>query len=335
MAMMKKTDTRYSIGDVVLIRNEARKKFHATYFGPFKILETNWLGTYVLATIDGEQVLRKLVHGSRLVQYWPSNASENLQTAMTSSWNEIAAEHNETILQPSLEILEVLNEQEEVPRTYHELSLMSKASWKALYRSGDRMIQVGEEEATKAIIAARQRRARTQENRAIISSARSEAKEASKLAKKQAIDIKKAISKTASETRKANRTQQIAEILQAKEEKVQHKAKNRALALAEKTKRLDPATHQRSDIIGAITPDVEVAERRILRKKTRPVSKGVVSPLLGAQKAPRRLSNTNRGKTTRIRNPDRQETTIQDEVPRQRTETTYSLRAKPRKKKIQ
>ena len=58
-------------GDVVLIRNEARKKFHATYFGPFKILEANWLGTYakknllIISSDNDLDRLRGLVNGWR------------------------------------------------------------------------------------------------------------------------------------------------------------------------------------------------------------------------------------------------------------------------------
>jgi len=125
---LRSIDTGYSEGDYVILRNEAKQKFEATYFGPFRVLKKLWFGTYILETGDN-RVLRKPTHGSRLLRYYRHDANKETRIALTSAWVRRLREINETLEEASPEVLEVLNLEDITPPTYHDLSLMSKREW--------------------------------------------------------------------------------------------------------------------------------------------------------------------------------------------------------------
>ena len=138
---LRPVDTGFEEGQWVVLRNSARQKFEATYFGPFKILKKLWFGTYILETNDG-RVFRNPTHGSRLLNYNFEASPENQQILTASTQNRLRRE-GEQIINPSEEMLKVLDSRE-IPPTYTELSLMPKNEWVAQQRSGDRSGKVGE-----------------------------------------------------------------------------------------------------------------------------------------------------------------------------------------------
>ena len=58
---------KLDIRDWVLVQHESPQKFEAKWFGPYKIIDKQALGTYSLASISGHK-LRALVHGNRLLK---------------------------------------------------------------------------------------------------------------------------------------------------------------------------------------------------------------------------------------------------------------------------
>ncbi|KOS36099.1 hypothetical protein ACN38_g13208 [Penicillium nordicum] len=59
------TKTSFKPDDWVLVRNESKKKFESTWFGPYKVVQSHPLGIYALAEPSG-RVLRNLINGARL-----------------------------------------------------------------------------------------------------------------------------------------------------------------------------------------------------------------------------------------------------------------------------
>jgi len=155
---LRDVDTGFEIGQWVVLRNNARQKLEATYFGPFKILKKLWFGTYILETND-ERVFRNPTHGSRLLEY-RGDAPDSQETLTSSIQTRLRKEPND-IVNPSDEMIEVLNSRE-VPPTYMELSLMPKSEWATQQRSGDRSGKVGEgfDAASQTLIRERRRRQR-------------------------------------------------------------------------------------------------------------------------------------------------------------------------------
>jgi hypothetical protein len=56
---------KFATGDQVLLRNLKKTKFRSHWLGPYNVVKSHPLGTYALATPNGD-VLRNLVHGDRL-----------------------------------------------------------------------------------------------------------------------------------------------------------------------------------------------------------------------------------------------------------------------------
>ena len=180
---LQKTDLSFEEGSWVLLENPMKQKLHATYLGPFRILRKRFFGTYTLETDDG-RVLKKLVHGSRLIRL---NAhSDDIKTLMVSAFRKVHgrteksdAIPRETLREASNEVIQLLDEYEdELPPSYKELSLMSRKEFedqeKKKTLSGDRKRQVGEgipfEQAQKediqygnALIADRKQREKLQQ----------------------------------------------------------------------------------------------------------------------------------------------------------------------------
>jgi hypothetical protein len=121
-------------GTLVIMRNEERHKFEATYFGPFRVLEQRPFGTYVLETMEG-RVLKHLVNGARLLIFTVTTDSEEVRTIMSSAMNRQLREMNERLEKPDAQTLVELDKDAVVP-TYSELSTYSKEEWELRKRHG-------------------------------------------------------------------------------------------------------------------------------------------------------------------------------------------------------
>ena len=149
---LKASDLSFEEGSWVLLENPAKHKLHATYLGPFRVLRKRFFGTYALETDDG-RVLKKLVHGSRLIQL--NAPTDNVKTMMVSAFRRVQGKieksntiPREPLREASEEVVRLLDEyEEELPPTYRELSLMSKKDFELREKegrlSGDRKSQVG------------------------------------------------------------------------------------------------------------------------------------------------------------------------------------------------
>ena len=136
----------------MLLENPAKHKLHATYLGPFRVLRKRFFGTYTLETDNG-RVLKKLVHGSRLIQL--NAPTDNIKTMIVSAFRRVQEKieksntiPREPLREASEEVVRLLDEyEEELPPTYRELSLMSKKDFELREKegrlSGDRKSQVG------------------------------------------------------------------------------------------------------------------------------------------------------------------------------------------------
>ena len=125
----------------MLLENPAKHKLHTTYLELFRVLRKRFFGTYALET-NNSQVLKKLVHRSRLIQL--NAPTDNIKTIMVSAFRRVQEkiEKSNTIPQEPLrevseEVVRLLDEyEEELPLTYRELSLMSKKDFKLREKEG-------------------------------------------------------------------------------------------------------------------------------------------------------------------------------------------------------
>lgn len=148
-------------GDWVLLRNEKKEKLHATHLGPFRIFKKLWFGTYLLETGD-ERVFRKLTHGSRLTKVYGNDfkARKLMTAAYRQALNRMGDEN--PIREADGDVLDELNKEEPRIPAYRDLSLMSKAQWIEMDRTGVRKLKVGEgQNDAERTISNRKRRART------------------------------------------------------------------------------------------------------------------------------------------------------------------------------
>ncbi|KAJ6105307.1 hypothetical protein N7523_010117 [Penicillium sp. IBT 18751x] len=141
-----------------LIRNETGKKFESKWFGPYRVLQSHPLGTYALAEPNGH-VLRMLINGSRLLE-----ANVDAPTTLwTSSAARTALRRAGIQVERPEEVRTVLEIDEDLPN-YSDLSTFTRKEWEEFKRSGARFESVGEELATRRVIAkemAKTRRRRT------------------------------------------------------------------------------------------------------------------------------------------------------------------------------
>jgi transposase InsO family protein len=128
----------------VLVRNEAKQKFESNWFGPYKIIKANPLGTYALAE-PGGRVLRNLVNGRRLVNAHVSNPNQ-MWTTSGGKWQ--LRRQGDKAIHPFDGRLAV-DKDSEVPPSYLEMSTISRKEWEELIRSGVRSRLVGEDQVVQ------------------------------------------------------------------------------------------------------------------------------------------------------------------------------------------
>jgi hypothetical protein len=109
-------------------------------------------------------VLRKLVHGSRLVLF--AKAIEAEWKTKGATFFRRIQEDKETLENPSPEVLEVLQDEPRIP-SYRELSLITRTEWLQQERTGvhSRLVREGGDAAINKTILARRRRAKALTNR--------------------------------------------------------------------------------------------------------------------------------------------------------------------------
>ncbi|OQD79113.1 hypothetical protein PENSOL_c337G01743, partial [Penicillium solitum] len=142
------TKTSFKPGDWVLVRNEAKKKYENTWFGPYKVLESHPLGTYALAEPQG-RVLRNLVNGARLLD---ANVGDDPRLWASPAGRSALRRAGMKINRPE-ELRRVLDEVEPPPPTYADLSTFTRAEWQEFKRTGTRREFVGEDVIAEHLIA--------------------------------------------------------------------------------------------------------------------------------------------------------------------------------------
>ena len=148
------TRTSFQPNDWVLIRNETGKKFESKWFGPYRVLQSHPLGTYALAEPNG-YVLRTLINGSRLLE---ANVDDPT-TLWTSSAARMALRRARIQVERPEEVRTILEIDEDLPN-YSDLSTFTRKEWEDFKRSGARFDSVGEELATRRVIAKERAKAR-------------------------------------------------------------------------------------------------------------------------------------------------------------------------------
>ncbi|KAJ5131586.1 hypothetical protein N7448_005744 [Penicillium atrosanguineum] len=138
----------------VLIRNETGKKFESKWFGPYQVLQSHPLGTYALAEPNGH-VLRTLINGSRLLE---ANV-DDLTTLWTSSAARMALRRARIQVERPEEVRTILEIDKDLPN-YLDLSTFTRKEWEDFKRLGARFNSVGEELATRRVIAKQRAKAR-------------------------------------------------------------------------------------------------------------------------------------------------------------------------------
>ena len=142
------TKTGFKPGDWVLVRNEGKKKYENTWFGPYKVLQSHPLGTYALAE-PGGRVLRNLINGARLLD---ANVGENPRHWASPAGRSALRRAGTKINRPE-ELRRVLDEVEPPPPTYADLSTFTRDEWQEFRRNGARREFVGEEAIAEHLIA--------------------------------------------------------------------------------------------------------------------------------------------------------------------------------------
>ncbi|KOS36085.1 hypothetical protein ACN38_g13229, partial [Penicillium nordicum] len=160
------TKTSFKPDDWVLVRNESKKKFESTWFGPYKVVQSHPLGTYALAEPSG-RVLRNLINGARLTD---ANVGEDPSLWASPAGRSALRKAGQKIGRPE-ELRRILDEVEPPPPTYADLSTFTREEWQEFRRSGARTEFLGEEVMAERVIAktraaARKRRKRETVNKA-------------------------------------------------------------------------------------------------------------------------------------------------------------------------
>jgi transposase InsO family protein len=131
-------------GDWVLVRAENRQKFEGRWFGPYKVIEANVLGTYRLQD-PSEMVVKTLINGQRLV---PAHVQgEDIKGLWNSSKIQGTLRKRKiTLNESSPEVAEIFEKENADTPSYDELASIPAKEWKKLMeeRSGERSVQVGE-----------------------------------------------------------------------------------------------------------------------------------------------------------------------------------------------
>lgn len=132
-------------GDWVLVRAENRQKFEGRWFGPYRVLQANILGTYRLQEPSGN-VVSTLINGQRLVSAHVEG--DDIKQLWNSSKIQGALRKRKISLQESSpEVAELFQKENADTPSYEELASIPAKEWKKLLeqRSGERSGQVGEE----------------------------------------------------------------------------------------------------------------------------------------------------------------------------------------------
>ena len=131
-------------GDWVLVRAENRQKFEGRWFGPYRVVEANILGTYRLQDPSG-QIVTTLINGQRLV---PAHIQgDDIKAFWNSSKIQGALRKRKiTLNESSAEVAEIFKKENADTPSYDELASIPAKEWKKLMekRSGERLVQVGE-----------------------------------------------------------------------------------------------------------------------------------------------------------------------------------------------
>jgi hypothetical protein len=136
-------ETPFVAGQWVLVRAEARNKFEGRWFGPYRIAKAMPLGTYRLADPDGKEV-KTLINGQRLIL---ARVQQPVETIWNSSKIQGQLRKREIqIERPSAEVEELFGQEADDTPTYDELATLPTTPTQQQDRSGERSVQVGEEE---------------------------------------------------------------------------------------------------------------------------------------------------------------------------------------------
>jgi len=131
-------------GDWVLVRAENRQKFEGRWFGPYRVVEANILGTYRLQDPSG-QIVTTLINGQRLV---PAHIQgDDIKAFWNSSKIQGALRKRKiTLNESSAEVAEIFEKENADTPSYDKLASIPAKEWKKLMekRSGERLVQVGE-----------------------------------------------------------------------------------------------------------------------------------------------------------------------------------------------
>ena len=120
-------------GQWVLVQNEGPQKFQSRWFGPYCVLKGHPLGTYTLEEPTG-RVLRNLINGSRLI----GAHTDKPERLWASARNNHSLAKRGLSITPGheYEVQQILDQDKPVPKSYSELSSMSRREWEDLERRG-------------------------------------------------------------------------------------------------------------------------------------------------------------------------------------------------------
>jgi len=120
----------FVVNEWVLVRAEARAKFEAKWYGPYKVIKVMPLGTYSLEDPEG-RVVKTLINGQRLV---PAYCGEKtIRTLWNSSRIQGALRRrNIELIKPSEEVAELFEQESKDTLSYDELTTISKKEWETL-----------------------------------------------------------------------------------------------------------------------------------------------------------------------------------------------------------
>lgn len=138
------TETSFSEGDWVLVRAEGRNKFEGRWFGPYRIDKVMMLGTYRLTDPQGNVVVT-LINGQRLIG---ARVTDDTQKSLWNSSRIQGALRRRGISleESSPEVAELFDKESQDTISYDELASIPEREWKTLEQSGDRSVQVREED---------------------------------------------------------------------------------------------------------------------------------------------------------------------------------------------
>ena len=134
-------ESHFKPGTWVLVWNEGSEKYQPHWFRLYKVLKSHPLGTYALQELQGDQVLKNLINGSRLIE---ANV-EDPEWLWSSSVVIWALKWQGLSVEKPIEVRHIVDVYEPNPISYWELSTITKAEWEAHECSGECSEQVGEE----------------------------------------------------------------------------------------------------------------------------------------------------------------------------------------------